>query len=55
MDRLLRIIDGADVEEVFSGSDRKKLRNLGILNFHNKIWSLSDRAKRILLEQQNSI
>jgi hypothetical protein len=49
-DQLKLVLDGVSVEEVFSGADRKKLREIRILNYHNRVWSVSERARSILLE-----
>ncbi len=47
--RALRLVlDGASVEDVFNASDRKRLRDKGILGFSHLSWFITETAKEIL-------
>ncbi len=45
---LRAVLEGASVTEIFIDSERKKLRNKGILVFLNKSWFITEKTKEIL-------
>ncbi len=42
------VLAGASVDEVFNASDRKRLRDKGILGFNHPSWFITETAKEIL-------
>jgi hypothetical protein len=50
-EELLSILEGESIENVFNISERKKLRNKGILRFNHPEWFLTDKAKEVLLSK----
>jgi len=43
-----KILNGASVKDVLDESDRRTLRNQGVLKFRNRIWYITKKAKDIL-------
>ncbi len=46
------VLEGAPVDEVFNASDRKRLRDKGILGFRHLDWFITEKAKGILNTRQ---
>jgi hypothetical protein len=42
------VLEGASVDEVFNASDRKRLRDKGVLGFSHPSWFITNKAKEIL-------
>ena len=42
------VLEGASLNEIFTDSERKKMRNKGILGFGHNTWFITEKAKKIL-------
>lgn len=48
-DKLLRVLDGVKAKKIFKDSERKNLRQHGILDYIDNSWILTKKAKSTLL------
>ena len=53
-EELKQIFKGVSVEELFTESERKMLRNKGILRFNHQEWYLSEKVKDIIISKVSS-
>jgi hypothetical protein len=45
---LRSVLEGSSIDDVFSDSEKKRLRSKGILDYNFPEWYINDRAKEIL-------
>ena len=46
--KLKRIQKGASAGKLFTNHERRKLKEYGILTYRNKIWTLTEKATKVL-------
>lgn len=47
-DDLRRVLDGEEVDEVFTKGDRGKLSSAGVLRYVNSTWTVTEGAREVL-------